>query len=151
MQPLTVQCIKMNCSQPIPDQPKTYAYCSDTLYNEKYFEQISNSTLLYHEATFLHDMLDRAGETHHTTALQAGQTSIKNKRSKNCLSASFQHVIKNWMSYWKKHKVYSQIQNWLLKGRHLLLVEVFRFDNFLKVVKSFQSPIGISLKASIRI
>ena len=57
--------------------PKAYAYCSDTIYNEQYFNQISNVTLLYHEATFLNDMLDRAKETHHTTALQAAQIAFK--------------------------------------------------------------------------
>lgn len=57
--------------------PKSYAYCSDTIYNEQYFEQISNVTLLYHEATFLNDMLDRAKDTHHTTALQAGEIALK--------------------------------------------------------------------------
>ena len=60
-----------------PDEPKTYAYCSDTLYNENYFKQISNADLLYHEATFLNNMLDRAQSTHHTTALQAGDVAIK--------------------------------------------------------------------------
>jgi ribonuclease Z len=64
------------------DQPKTYCYCSDTLFSENYFKQISNATLLYHEATFLHDMLDRAGETHHTTALQAGQIALKTHAEK---------------------------------------------------------------------
>jgi len=64
------------------DQPKTYCYCSDTLFNEKYLDQISNASLLYHEATFLHDMLDRAGETHHTTALQAGQIALKTHAEK---------------------------------------------------------------------
>jgi ribonuclease Z len=59
------------------DEPKTYAYCSDTLYNEQYFNQIDKVTLLYHEATFLNDMLDRAKETHHTTALQAAEIAIK--------------------------------------------------------------------------
>src|SRR3569833_336462 len=54
-------------------EPKAYAYCSDTMYDESYFEQIGNVTLLYHEATFLNNMLDRALETHHTTALQAGE------------------------------------------------------------------------------
>lgn len=57
--------------------PKSYVYCSDTLCNEKYFDQISNATLLYHEATFLNNMLERANETHHTTALQAGQIALK--------------------------------------------------------------------------
>jgi ribonuclease Z len=64
------------------DQPKTYVYCSDTLYNEMYFKQISNATLLYHEATFLNNMLERANETHHTTALQAGEIALKTNAKK---------------------------------------------------------------------
>jgi ribonuclease Z len=64
------------------DQPKTYAYCSDTLCNEMYFRQISETTLLYHEATFLNNMLDRANETRHTTALQAGEIALKTKAKK---------------------------------------------------------------------
>jgi len=59
-----------------PEEPKSYAYCSDTQYNEKYFEQIKNASLLYHESTFLHDMLERARSTHHTTALQAAQVAL---------------------------------------------------------------------------
>lgn len=59
------------------DEPKAYAYCSDTLYNEQYFNQIDRVTLLYHEATFLNDMLSRAQDTHHTTALQAGEIALK--------------------------------------------------------------------------
>ncbi len=58
-------------------QPKSYAYCSDTLLDESYFNTIKNCDTLYHEATFLHDMLDRATETHHTTALQAAQIANK--------------------------------------------------------------------------
>lgn len=58
-------------------QPKVYVYCSDTLYNPKYFEQIKSASLLYHEATFLNDMLDRAKHTHHTTALQAAQIALQ--------------------------------------------------------------------------
>lgn len=54
-------------------KPKSYAYCSDTLYDERYFEKLKDCDTLYHEATFLHEMLDRANETHHTTALQAAQ------------------------------------------------------------------------------
>jgi ribonuclease Z len=58
-------------------EPKTYAYCSDTLPNELYYKQINNVTLLYHEATFLHNMLERAIETNHTTALQAGEIALE--------------------------------------------------------------------------
>jgi ribonuclease Z len=57
------------------DRPRTYAYCSDTIYSESYFKQIAGADLLYHEATFLHNMVDRANETHHTTALQAGEVA----------------------------------------------------------------------------
>ncbi|MCQ6956819.1 ribonuclease Z [Mucilaginibacter aquariorum] len=60
-----------------PQEPKSYAYVSDTLYNENYLPQINAVTLLYHEATFLNDMLDRANQTHHTTALQAGEVAVK--------------------------------------------------------------------------
>jgi len=38
--------------------------------------------LLYHESTFLHNMLDRAIETHHTTALQAGEVALQTNAQK---------------------------------------------------------------------
>ncbi|GGI25996.1 ribonuclease Z [Pedobacter mendelii] len=57
------------------DLPKSYAYCSDTMYDERYFPIIKNCDTLYHETTFMHDLLDRANETHHTTALQAGEVA----------------------------------------------------------------------------
>jgi len=59
------------------DEPKVYAYCSDTVCNWTYIDQIKNIDLLYHEATFLHEMLERAEETFHTTALQAGEIASK--------------------------------------------------------------------------
>lgn len=56
-----------------PPVPRSYAYCSDTIRTARYLPFIQQVDLLYHEATFLHDMLDRATETFHTTAQQAGQ------------------------------------------------------------------------------
>lgn len=53
-------------------EPRSYAFCSDTIYDESIIPFIKNVDLLYHEATFMHSMLDRAKQTHHTTALQAG-------------------------------------------------------------------------------
>ncbi len=55
------------------DEPRSYAYCSDTLYSLDYLESIKNVNMLYHETTFLNDMGQRAHETFHTTALEAGQ------------------------------------------------------------------------------
>jgi len=63
-------------------EPKTYVYCSDTLPVESYIDQIRNATLLYHEATFLNNMLERAIETHHTTALQAAEVAVKSNAKK---------------------------------------------------------------------
>jgi ribonuclease Z len=59
------------------DEPKCYAYCSDTICSWTYLEQIKGVDTLYHEATFMHDMLQRAEETYHTTALQAGEIAKK--------------------------------------------------------------------------
>jgi ribonuclease Z len=50
---------------------KSYSYCSDTKYDPTICKHIFGSTMLYHEATFLHQMLDRAIQTFHTTAQQA--------------------------------------------------------------------------------
>lgn len=58
-------------------KPRKYAYVSDTCYDERIIEFIINADLLYHEATFLHEMVARAKETYHTTALQAGMIAKK--------------------------------------------------------------------------
>ena len=60
---------------PIP--AKTYAYCSDTIYTEHFLDQIEGIDFLYHESTFLHELLARAEETFHTTALQAAELAKK--------------------------------------------------------------------------
>jgi ribonuclease Z len=56
---------------------RSYAYCSDTAYDERIIEIIKDVTLLYHEATFMHDMLPRAVDTFHSTALQAATIAKK--------------------------------------------------------------------------
>lgn len=60
-----------------PSEPKMYAYCSDTIFNSRYFDQINGADLLYHEATFLHNMLTRAKDTYHTTAWQAAEVAVE--------------------------------------------------------------------------
>ncbi len=54
-----------------PPKPRSYAYCSDTIYTESYLEQINGIDLLYHEATFSEEHAERANETFHSTARQA--------------------------------------------------------------------------------
>ena len=55
-----------------PGMPIAYAYCSDTIFDERIISSVEDVDILYHEATFMHDKLERAVETMHTTAKQAG-------------------------------------------------------------------------------
>lgn len=50
----------------------SYSYCSDTQFDESLPERIKNVTTLYHEATFMHELQERAIQTQHSTAKQAG-------------------------------------------------------------------------------
>jgi ribonuclease Z len=52
---------------------RSYVYCSDTVRTLEYLPYVQKANLMYHESTFLHDMVDRAKETFHTTALEAGE------------------------------------------------------------------------------
>jgi ribonuclease Z len=56
-------------------RPISYAYCSDTIFDERVIKSIEDADYLYHEATFMHDKLDRAVVTMHTTAKQAGMVA----------------------------------------------------------------------------
>jgi len=49
----------------------SYAYCSDTAFSEKLIEDVKESTVLYHEATFLEQDSINAKNTMHSTATQA--------------------------------------------------------------------------------
>ena len=55
---------------PVPT-PRRYAFFSDTLYTPALVPYIQGVDLLYHEATFLDEMSERAAQTHHSTARQA--------------------------------------------------------------------------------
>ena len=56
-----------------PTPSRSYAYCSDTVRHPIYLNSIEGADLLYHESTFLHEMVDRAKETFHTTSLEAAE------------------------------------------------------------------------------
>lgn len=62
----------------LPPRPsRSYAYCSDTRYNEEIIPFVRDVDLLYHEATFADEMEDRAALTHHSTATQAATIAKK--------------------------------------------------------------------------
>lgn len=53
--------------------PLRFAYCSDTRYQPALIPHLQGVDLLYHEATFLQEHLEKAEKTKHTTAQEAGQ------------------------------------------------------------------------------
>ena len=50
---------------------KSYAYCADTIYDERLVPKIAEVDLLYHEATYLKDLHERAASRFHSTTQQA--------------------------------------------------------------------------------
>lgn len=55
--------------EPVP--PKSYAFCSDTMYSETIVPYIKGVDVLYHESTFLDSEESLAEKTMHSTAKQA--------------------------------------------------------------------------------
>ncbi|MBC7651097.1 MAG: ribonuclease Z [Deinococcales bacterium] len=56
----------------IPNKPAcSYGFCADTIYDEALVPIVKNVSLLYHEATYLKDMNDRAALRFHSTSTQA--------------------------------------------------------------------------------
>ncbi len=67
-----------------PPQPRlSYAYCSDTRYDEKIIRWIGNVSVLFHETTFMNDKEVLANQTGHSTAQQAAR--IAKMANANCL------------------------------------------------------------------
>lgn len=61
-----------------PSEPsRSYAYCSDTIYDEDIIESIRGCDLLYHESTFGGDMHEAAMDKMHSTNIQAATIALK--------------------------------------------------------------------------
>jgi len=74
--------------------PRLYAYCSDTIFSLDPVPLIKGADLLYHEATFLQDLADRAQATFHSTAGQAA-TVAKAAQVKSLLIGHFSSRYKD--------------------------------------------------------
>ncbi|HEY0091905.1 MAG TPA: ribonuclease Z [Flavobacterium sp.] len=61
--------------EPVP--PKSYAFCSDTIYNESIIPIINGVDVLYHESTFLQSEEALASKTMHCTAREAAAIASK--------------------------------------------------------------------------
>ncbi len=63
-------------TKPAP-HARSYAYCADTIYEEKILAAIAGSDLIYHEATYLDNLKERAASRFHSTAKQAATIAQK--------------------------------------------------------------------------
>jgi ribonuclease Z len=60
-----------------PEPPKSYAFCSDTKYNESIIPIIKDTTTLYHESTFLDEHAHLCSKTKHSKAKEAATIAFK--------------------------------------------------------------------------
>ncbi len=71
--------INNNTVTKAPNKPKSYAFCSDTAYDEKIIPIIKNVDVLYHESTFLEKHEHLCDPTKHSTAKQAAKIAKEAK------------------------------------------------------------------------
>lgn len=74
--------------------PHSYAFCTDTLYDEDLVDKIKGVDLLYHEATFKKELSERAKETGHSTTFDAA-TIARKAAVKNLVIGHFSQRYRN--------------------------------------------------------
>lgn len=62
--------VELTCA---PEPPRSYAFCTDTVFRKSIVPTIEGVDLLYHEATFAGELEDLARKTYHSTTLQAAE------------------------------------------------------------------------------
>lgn len=79
----------------LPEQKiRSYAYCSDTVFEPKIIPYINNVDILYHEATFTEELKETAEITKHSTASDAATIAL-NANAKKLLIGHFSSRYKN--------------------------------------------------------
>jgi len=56
-----------------PDPCMSYAYCSDTMYDERVAKAVEGTDTIYHEATYTEDYYEKARSRGHSTAAEAAK------------------------------------------------------------------------------
>ena len=86
-----------------PKPSRAYAFCSDTKPYEPVLKSIEKVDILYHEATFTEEHLDRAKATFHSTAKQAA-TVAKNAQVKKLILGHFSSRYENSATHLEEAK-----------------------------------------------
>lgn len=71
-----------------PKAIRSYAYCCDTIFDIGIVDYVKDCTVLYHEATYMDALKDKAAERFHSTARQAAIIA-KNANAKQLLIGHF--------------------------------------------------------------
>ena len=58
-------------------EPKSYAFCADTVFDESIADKVKGVDMLYHETTYLKDHEEKAAAYFHSTTIQAGYIAQK--------------------------------------------------------------------------
>ena len=95
---------------------RSYAYCSDTCYDEKIIPLIEKVDLLFHEATFLDEMKERAKETLHSTAKQAATIAHK-AGAKRLIIGHFSSRYKDIEPFMKEAKTVFENTELAIEGK----------------------------------
>ncbi len=66
----------------IKNEPLSFAYCSDTIFDPSLVKYISEVDLLYHEATYLHELKDQAKLRMHSTSQEAAEIAKRARVNK---------------------------------------------------------------------
>jgi ribonuclease Z len=73
--PADGQLIKNEWLTTAPSPSMSYAYCSDTVFDERVIEAVKGVDVIYHEATYADDQAEKAAPRGHATAREAGRVA----------------------------------------------------------------------------
>lgn len=105
-----------------PRKSRSYAYCSDTVFDQSFVDQIRGIDLLYHEATFLEEDKLKALETKHSTAMQAA-TVARLADVKSLLLGHFSARYKDLAPMLEEARSVFPNANLALEGEEFLLYD----------------------------
>jgi ribonuclease Z len=105
-----------------PRRSRSYAYCSDTAFNERLALQLKDVDLLYHEATFMTDEESKAHDTLHSTAKQAA-TVAKLANVNKLLLGHFSARYKDLAPVLEEAKVVFNNSELAVEGQEFIIQE----------------------------
>ncbi len=114
------QLIKNSELSILPSKPRSYAYCSDTGYSEDFIEIIKNVDILYHEATYLENDIEKTERYQHSTAKNAA-TIAKLANAKILIIGHFSSRYINYYPFELEAKTIFQNTILAFDGLHLEL------------------------------